>query len=533
MNNNENQLNNNINQDAMNSVPNPTLTPNVGPVEVPEVPTENVVITPAVAPSVEPVLEPVAPPVAAQPEVVVQPMPEVVLEPQPLPSVEQVAQPEVAIEPAPIENPTVMPVPPVAEPVVETPVANPAPINLQPEGVVVEEPVEPAQTVVEPLMGTSLNTDPVLTNVNLNPVPEVNPIPQPAQAEATTTIVVDNTIPEVSNVAPSEMAEPTVEMMGNVPTPPQLPSEEPKKEKEKKKISPVIILLIIVLILAVGYGVYYFLGASKGAVNGGVKIRPILSNVELGTDLPKEALYYVQVEGANINDCTVDSNVDTFKPGTYTYTVTCGNTKTETQTVTVKDTKAPKVILNEVNVVPNTAVTIEDFIDGVNDFSNYTIESEKQEFDTTTVGNYDIKFKVIDAYQNETEVSAKLVVSDSAPVTYMTCEKASSSKDYRDAIVSIKYVYGFDMAGNFVSAVKYNNYTFEVLETYNYLTFEEDGETFDGIPGDMIHDKATQTIKMRNKKDAQALESEFDAVPFPTTASEIMNLVSTEGYTCY
>ena len=132
-------------------------------------------------------------------------------------------------------------------------------INLQPEGMVADVPVN---NTPEPLMGTTLTASSNLIN---------NP-----QAEANTTSEMNNQNPQnVINPLNGEANNPFNNNMNNIngmnnmnynlgPTPPNMNGDglnSPKKKKKSK--APLIIILIFVLVCGVGFGVYYFLNTAK------------------------------------------------------------------------------------------------------------------------------------------------------------------------------------------------------------------------------------------------------------------------------
>mgnify|MGYP005770665811 CR=1 FL=1 len=508
--NNENQnLNNNGNlNNVMGSSSNPTpVNPNIGTVSGPMPTDPNVGVVSNPVPT-NPNVGVVPNPVPTDPNVgvVSNPMPtnpNVGAVPNPVP-----ADPNVGVVPNPVPtdpNVGVVPNP--------TQVNNGAEgfVNLQPEGVVVPPPAEPeSPNTVQPLMGTDLNAH---SQVNLN----ANVSAQPANT------VMNNPVGGVSN---NNMG-----MMGGVPVPPT-PIDEPKNNKKQKgKMNKtLLIILVVVLIVAVGFGVYYFLFASKK--KAGVTIKALIPDtVQLGAPLNNNISSYVQVSGMDINSCTLTSNLDTSVVGTYKWSVTCGNTSTGEKTVTVRDTTAPVVVTQDIAVVPNAVVTADEFIASVDDASLVTYEFADGSVDTSTPGNYTVSIIASDEYENQTTVTATLIVDENAPTSYLTCSYEEVPLNYNTAIVTVSYEYGLG-ATSLYDQKKTVLYTFSTLEDYEAAAAEISETGFDGYNGVVSANADDYTITIEVPLTIDELTIEFNQNPFPTTGAEIEVLHTTRGDIC-
>ncbi len=418
----------------------------------------------------------------------------------------------------------------ISEPVIGQPMSAPTPqpmnpspmggINLAPEGVVVSQPQEPTpvvQPVTEPLMSSTLTEQTVLNpqqSINNGPVlgaPEVPPM----------------------GMTPPPMGN-DMGMMGGIPVPPQLPPEDNKKEK--KKINPTLILLVVVLIVAVGGAVYYFLFMGKSKTSG-IVIAPQLTELEAGTDiLLDSAASFVKVTGMNINECKVDTNLDSTKVGTYEYIVTCGTKVSGPNKVSVKDTKAPVVELKDVVIPLNGTTYPEDFIESVDDVSECTYEfaTAIEEIDTSTSGEYEVTLNIVDAYENATTATAKLIVDENAPVEYLYCEGTGEpSQNYKTAKIFNTYKYGIANSGSIYNMKKIITYTFQNEEDYLSAVDDIKEKKFDDVAGAIKKDPTRFTIAFTQDTDEATLSKEFNLTPFPKTSEEMENYHSTIDQMCF
>ena len=396
-------------------------------------------------------------------------------------------------------------------------IPNASPVNLNPPGMI--PPAVPTEQneapTVEPLMGTNIGPN---NNVNLNPPqPSINP-------GVNMNNMVGGMVPPTNNTS----------MFDGVPVPPS-PSTEPPKEKKKGKMNKILlIVLIAILIAVVGFGVYYFLVLSK---KNAVTITPIIgSEIELGSPLTENVLSYVSLSGITSSQCTLKSNVDVKKAGTYEWSVTCGSKTTGSKTVTVKDTKGPEVKAKDLIVVPNKEVNPEDFIESATDASeeegeiSFAFEDEST-FDVTKEGTYDVTIVASDAYQNTTTVTAKLTVSNDAPSHYLECGYEDISKTYPKATVNVYFRYGITTSNTLYDNVKIVEYVFDD-ETYDDALGDVTDDGFDGLKGKVITNDTNYTIRVEINVTKNDLAKEFGESTFPDTEDEIESLHDNRGDAC-
>lgn len=484
----------------------------------------------ASSPSVNPVagqsINPVAPPVIPSMEIVEPPV-------TPVNNVESTPVVEsVVSSPSTVMNPTDntvisstvsvpegMPVNPVDTTVISSEPANT--FNLQPEGVVPPVSQEPVAPVNGPLMGMSLTGNTVVnpTEPSVNPVPgngldfNANSVPNFNSS--------GNSIDMGMNPQGGSVVPPTSidnNLMGGVPLPPEMPSGDSNKKKAKISM-PVLIVLIVVLIAGVGFGLYYVLVLSKSKTSA-VVITPVLKEVELGSNILNVAASYATVSGMSIANCTVESNLDANKTGTYEYSITCGSVTSKGNKVIVTDTVAPVVALKEVVIYPNTALLPEDFVASISDASEYTIEFEN-ELDTLEEGEFEVGIIVKDAYGNETNVVGKLIVTEDAPQYYLSCESTHESTTYSNAQIQKVYKYGISLMGELYNTREVISYTFLNEDEYQAAVDTIDENKFDGLEGLITTDDDIYVIYVTKNLKVEDLSQEFTVNPFPTLELEI------------
>lgn len=485
------------------------------------------VVTPSVnSVPTEPVVPvdptPVTPNIVGNSEPVVTPVPTVTETPVVEPVVETPVSPVVStpsVTPTEVVSPTVVPVvsEPVVSPVESAPIEQTPQqvesINLMPEGTAPVTPVtEMPPAPVEPLMSTSLNEQTVLTPPIDN---SMNSIPTDMN----------------SQVPPIVPAPPVNDgLMSGIPVPPAIPTDDKKNKKTLNKTT--LILLVVVLILIVGVGVYFVLNSSKKKSSGG--ITPKLSQVELGTNIPlSDASYFVTLNGVSASSCTVETSLNTYVAGTYEYSVTCGNQTSKGNQVVVKDTVAPEVVLKDVVVPTNTMVLPMSFVEGIEDASDsYSCTASfVEEPDTSSEGEYEVNLIVSDVYGNEVSVVGNLIVTDDAPIYYLSCTAPNQSTDFL-ATTTIEYKYGVNLAGNLYNTRRYITYQFENIDDYLNAVDTITDNTFDGNDGTIIKSKEDYTIRVARDFAVTDLAKEFSLNPFPTLEDEISKFHENRGETC-
>jgi len=330
-------------------------------------------------------------------------------------------------------------------------------------------------------------------------------------------------------------------MFGSVPTPPPMAdlnnSGNNGKKSGKFKLSKTTIILIVVLLIAIiGCGVYLILSNSKPAKSN-VSIVTNDLMWDLGRTLSTKVTDYATITGVDSASCTVDtSKVDNTKMGSYEYTVTCGNTS-KVGRIILQDKVPPVVTVREVNVVPGSMITIEDFIVSCEDYTacSYELENETPTLEEMVEkeGTYHINLLVTDDYNNQATVTLTLVVSNDAPVRYMYCTPAATQDDVLNAELQLAYNYGINSESMLSKSQKIYLYTFEDEEEYLALKEDYDAEAgINGILGETVFDDDEFTITITVNITETELASEFNMNPFPTTYDELKQFNVNQGISC-
>ncbi len=399
--------------------------------------------------------------------------------------------------------PNPMPIPPAGES-----------INLEPAGMVPQTPPQVDNNVAQPLEATSLNAQTIM-----NPAPN-----QMGTMDQNNMGTMNNPNPNPMNNLGTGAPNPNnnIDMMGGIPVPPPIP-EEPKNKGKKLPINtPLLIILIVVLIAAIGYGVYYFLTTSKSASNT-VTVTPTLSELELGAEIGSGAEFYGRISPSSAaSSCTVNTDLDTSKVGTYEYTITCNGKTTEPHIIEVKDTTAPEVEVKEVIVTPGTAVEADDFIESVIDESDVTFTFE-EDIDTSIEGEYEVNIIASDEYENTTTVVVRLIVDENAPQAFMYCERDENTDQTATAYST--YRFGIDNQGLLYNSKKTITYEFDTEADYLVAaeTIEADG-SLDGYEGKIYMDDDNYLITITVDMNEEDLAIDFNLDIFPTGEGDIEGL---------
>lgn len=324
---------------------------------------------------------------------------------------------------------------------------------------------------------------------------------------------------------------------GAVPVPPVF-DDGKKKKKEKKERNPkdskktIIVLLLIVLIAAIGFGVYYFLTMAKASANqASIVLKDV--KIELGEGMSSNIEDYATITGYDKENCSIDlSNVDVKKVSTYKYKVTCGKASGE-GTIIVDDTMAPKVSVQDVILLPNATLNAEDFIEKCTDASSCSYKfAEDYTGLTEKIGEYEVQIIASDNFNNETKINAKLTISRTAPVKYLTCTAKEETLEEIPATLVHSYRIGVDAKDNFYNAVRTSLFTYNTLEDYNSAIRSYDASVgIQGIIGTEVLNEAEKSIAIRTNKTLKEMNQDVNG-NLPENASILRAYLSGIGYTC-
>lgn len=416
------------------------------------------------------------------------------------PTIETIPENMLKEEPTPVENPA---------PVVENTMGEPTVIDLNPT---LEEPqVEVTPTNVTPTLKTPVQPE-TINAENIEQLQEVQPInPQPETVEP---------VPETP-----------MDDFNAVPVPPVFEEEGKGKKKKEGNRKTLIILLLILLVAAIGFGVYYFLTMAKDVSKNSIITKEV--KVELGNTLSNNIENYAVINGYNKNDCKLNlDNVNVNKVSTYKFMVTCGKASEE-GTIMVDDTTKPEVITSDLTLLPNSTLNAEDFIEECLDASTCSYEFKTDVTNlTSTTGEHDVEILVSDEYNNQNTVTAKLIISRTAPARYLTCKKNEESIEDISATLVDSYKIGIDANDNFYNAVRISKFQFQ--DKNKYATVVNDYNETVGIHeivGNATFDENGSKIIIKKNKTLEDMNKELNG-KLPSNSNILRAFLSGLGYTC-
>lgn len=434
---------------------------------------------------------------------------------------------------------------PVSEP-------TPAPINLQPEGMVMSTPEvqTPVNTQPEPLMGATLTPNSNLmgtpsgaNNINMQqtqvlPNNFANPNPvQPGFTPVNQPMPMNNIQPEnPNNFGIPNNGVPTPPNMNNGFTAPVDPnaSKGKKSKGDKKKVTPLLIVLIVVLIAVVGFAVYYFLNTGKKVASKPVVLIKMVS-WEKGEVLPTDINEYANITGVDPNSCTVDKNsLDINKVAMQKIAISCPGLSSPVEgQIEVKDTKGPKVISKDVVVTPNASVSLNDFVTTCTDASLESGEcSVRQKADDVAIeelikteGEYSLNLETSDDYNNVTSFTAKLTVSAEAPESTLSCEVTNTGiEPTGNEKITVVYEYGITPTNTLYNSKRVITYQYKTKEEYDAAV-----NSLTDTDSVVRYEEKAKAIILTKEIAKESLPTEFSVESFPETLEEIMNFHQSEN----
>lgn len=162
--------------------------------------------------------------------------------------------------------------------------------------------------------------------------------------------------------------------------------------------------------------------------------------LELGQPLTAEQILLEPEKSDLLLDDAQLELINTSGVGVYELTCTSGG-NTEVCTVTVVDTTAPAVEVQEVHIYRGGGVQMEDFIVSAEDLSGDVTLEMTGTYDRNTLGTYPVQIVATDIYGNTVTVETALhVVTDTTPpsidgLSTMTVEK-NSSPDFLSGVTA-------------------------------------------------------------------------------------------------
>lgn len=185
------------------------------------------------------------------------------------------------------------------------------------------------------------------------------------------------------------------------------------EETNPKTVFKAVLVILFILGIIIG-GYLYFHNKNI--------LRLERVEVELGDELSKNIDDYVKNKINNINDyelnllsVPVDENGYTDEVGKYEYFVKYDNQEKKA-IIEVKDTTGPKVALKQLTVGLNEEFLLNDFIESCEDLSlpcKVNLKNDNDDKIFSQVGTHSIELLISDKYNNYTEMTTTVIVSNS------------------------------------------------------------------------------------------------------------------------
>lgn len=161
-------------------------------------------------------------------------------------------------------------------------------------------------------------------------------------------------------------------------------------------------------------------------------------DLEYGDQLTKQDLLAYQNVGTSLIEQSDINEINESEVGEYVISSSNGY-KTVECMVTVADTTAPEVELQDVSVYPGGEVELEDFVVSATDMSGDVELQLADEVNTSEVGTYAVTIEAEDIYGNVASVEATLIVkTDDVPPGYQRAEHNQHCKEQRNAGLSVR-----------------------------------------------------------------------------------------------
>jgi len=328
---------------------------------------------------------------------------------------------------------------------------------------------------------------------------------------------------------------PGFENSGAIGTTPPI-SLEPEKAPKKKMNKLLFIILILILLVGIGFGTYYVLNYTdllKKTEEVTIQLYDMEFN--LGEELPTDILSYAEIKGTDSRNCTLDiSKVDIENPGTYQFSVTCGETLRKGN-ISIIDNTELDVTLKTVYKVKGDTISADEFATNSNYKYEFVNEEEVTNILNNDSGTFKVKIKVSSNNKN-TEVDGTLIITQYAIRGFLICSSKEQSVDNATMIVADSFSIvndGNNGYGNittesnifkFTDEIQYNEYK----NSYN----SNKTITINDITGSATFDDNNLTITISNILDNNKVISEFGADNMNNYRSIKNYFEITKGYSC-
>ena len=279
--------------------------------------------------------------------------------------------------------------------------------------------------------------------------------------------------------------------------------------KREKIMSVLAYILVIFVIIGGGIAIYYF-----GFLNNPSNFNVKNLSFELGSELPTGVSNYItssnKIDGM---EYSLDISGVGKEAGSYNYSVTHKGV-TKKGTITISDTKAPVVTLNDnLNFTKGATITKDDIVKSCVDPSNCTYDLEKS-IDTSTSGTVNVNIIAKDDVGNTVTTNAQITIIDiSKTIVCLSASEKSSDDSYSTVIED---TINFDSNDKVVSSSSKKIVTYiDLNQFFTLYNAEKDNNEYS-------FDKVKFSYSAKNDIDLSNLNNYNDV-----TAS-----YNEKGYTC-
>ncbi len=149
-----------------------------------------------------------------------------------------------------------------------------------------------------------------------------------------------------------------------------------------------------------------------------------------------------------------------------------------------------------------------------------------------TVGEYKVKIKVSDSYDNEVEEEANLSVTMDAPTSYINCESSEKEIDDIYATSKVNYKFGFSSSNTFYNALKTTVFSFDTDDDYESAknTYNQ-SKMLAGESGKVSFNDQSKTIIISSTKALGDINNELGTM-LPSDSNSIKSFLGFYDYTC-
>lgn len=237
--------------------------------------------------------------------------------------------------------------------------------------------------------------------------------------------------------------------------------------------------------------------------------------LELGQQLSKaDLLLNPEKDDALIDQAQLDV-INTSPVGAYTVTSTSGN-KTVSTAVTVQDTTAPTLILQEVKRQVKKTAVLEDFVKEASDASGEVTLTLLTELDFSKAGTFTVQVEAKDASGNTTVAETQLIISNDTTGPKFTglkaitiekhsqlpdLEKGVKAKDAKDGVVSFTYnasKVNVDKAGTYYITYTAKDKSGNVTNSKRKVIVNPDAEDTAALVASIANSLPNDPIEIRN-----------------------------------